>query len=64
MRRILMDKSLLGYEVEFIPFERRHNDRRTIKVEGLPSGVKNDRRKSPGRRTEDLSALDQIKAVR
>lgn len=42
------------YEVEFIPLERRLNDRRVASgVNALPPGVTTDRRKANSRRTED-----------
>ena len=46
------------YEVEFIPFERRLRDRRVAPPDTpLPIGLKEDRRKSDGRRMEDHSAV-------
>lgn len=42
------------YEVEFIPLERRLDDRRSAsRVGALPSGVTADRRKASSRRTDD-----------
>jgi hypothetical protein len=41
------------YHVEFIPLERRLNDRR---VAALPPGFCADRRRPPGRRLEDCKA--------
>lgn len=49
---------LPGYEVEFIPFERRLNQRRSPVAQtsrGSYPGA--DRRDSPGRRQEDREAL-------
>lgn len=48
------DKAIPSYEVEFIPLERRLNDRRTNPGAGLPSGVPQDRRK--GNRRENTEA--------
>ncbi len=49
---------LPGYEVEFIPFERRLRDRRIAPPDApLPVELKEDRRKSTGRRMEDHSAV-------
>lgn len=46
--------ALPGYEVEFIPLERRLIDRRVApRGAALPQGVKADRRKVAGRRAED-----------
>jgi hypothetical protein len=47
--------ALPGYEVEFIPLERRLSDRRLAPCEAaLPQGLKTDRRKmTSGRRKED-----------
>ncbi len=44
---------LPNYEVEFIPLERRLNDRRTNPNAGLPQGVLMDRRLKSGRRQDD-----------
>ncbi len=42
------------YQVEFIPLERRLGDRRIAPRDAaLPPGLAADRRKAPGRRTED-----------
>jgi hypothetical protein len=42
------------YEVEFIPLEQRLGDRRKAPKDApLPPDVKEDRRKSPGRRPGD-----------
>jgi hypothetical protein len=47
---------LEGYEVEFIPLERRLVDRRKATANApLPPGLKKDRRASEGRRSHDLS---------
>lgn len=53
-----------GYEVEFIPFERRLVDRRVAQAAALPAGVSADRRKAQGRRAEDRSPQPKLKAVR
>ena len=46
------------YEVEFIPFERRLRDRRVAPPDApLPVGLKEDRRRSTGRRTDDPGAV-------
>jgi hypothetical protein len=47
--------ALPGYEVEFIPLERRLSDRRVAPYgAALPQGLKTDRRKvTSGRRKED-----------
>lgn len=50
------DKSIPSYEVEFIPLERRLNDRRINPNAGLPSGVTEDRRKD--NRRENAKASD------
>lgn len=55
---------LTGYEVEFIPLERRLSDRRfASSVSPLPCGIKMDRRKDQGRRSDDHSPQPQLKAV-
>jgi hypothetical protein len=42
------------YPVEFIPLERRLNDRRVAPRDAaLPQGITADRRRMPGRRVED-----------
>ena len=42
------------YDVEFIPLERRLNDRRTAPRDAtLPRGITADRRRTQGRRPED-----------
>ena len=42
------------YDVEFIPLERRLDDRRVApRNAALPSGITSDRRKISSRRTED-----------
>jgi hypothetical protein len=42
------------YPVEFIPLERRLNDRRVAPRDtALPQGITADRRRVPGRRPED-----------
>lgn len=45
-------EQLPGYDVEFIPVERRLNDRRTPEERELARGPGN-RRASPGRRATD-----------
>ncbi len=46
------------YEVEFIPLERRLQDRRIAPANApLPIGLGEDRRKAGGRRMEDRSAV-------
>ena len=45
--------SLVGYEVEFIPIECRLNERRASKL-SMPPALLGERRKSAGRRTNDL----------
>ena len=45
------------YEVEFIPMERRLDDRRVASRDAaLPPGITADRRKTLGRRPEDRRA--------
>ena len=47
-------RALPVYDVEFIPLERRLDDRRVAPCNAaLPPGVTADRRKTPGRRPED-----------
>lgn len=46
------------YEVEFIPLERRLDDRRVAPRDAaLPSGITADRRKASGRREEDRKVV-------
>jgi hypothetical protein len=45
----MADKAIPSYEVEFIPLERRLNDRRINPEAGLPPGVQQDRRKGSRR---------------
>jgi hypothetical protein len=55
---------LEGYDVEFIPLERRLMDRRmTSGLSPLPSGLQKDRRQSAGRRAQDLRHAAQGKSV-
>jgi hypothetical protein len=51
--------ALPGYEVEFIPLERRLSDRRLAPYwSALPQGLKADRRKkTSGRREEDRKTV-------
>ena len=52
------------YEVEFIPLERRLDDRRLARPDApLPAGVSADRRKTPGRRPEDRQPPARLKSV-
>jgi hypothetical protein len=47
-------RALPGYDVEFIPLERRLTDRRVApRNAALPPGITADRRNTPGRRPED-----------
>jgi hypothetical protein len=56
---------LQGYEVEFIPLERRLLDRRSAPISAaLPTGIQADRRNNGGRRIEDRSPQRKLKAVR
>jgi hypothetical protein len=56
-------RALPGYDVEFIPLERRLTDRRVAPpCAALPPGVTSDRRGSPGRRPEDRRG-DRQKAL-
>jgi len=41
------------YEVQFVPIERRMNDRRTVPTNSLPKDVHGDRRIIFGRRSEE-----------
>jgi hypothetical protein len=51
------------YQVEFIPLERRLNDRRLAPRDAaLPPGITADRRKTSGRRPQDRKSAD-LKAV-
>lgn len=51
------------YDVEFIPLERRLNDRRTAPRDAsLPPGITADRRRTLGRRPEDRKSAT-LKAV-
>jgi hypothetical protein len=55
---------LEGYEVEFIPLERRLFDRRKIlSAAPLPRGLKKDRRECGGRRAHDRALAKQSKSV-
>jgi hypothetical protein len=46
------------YEVEFIPLERRLDERRVAPPNAaLPPGIVEDRRKQPGRRPEDRKTV-------
>jgi hypothetical protein len=56
---------LTGYEVEFIPLERRLDDRRFAPSDTpLPPGIKMDRRRSQGRRADDQHLpQSQLRAV-
>jgi hypothetical protein len=56
-----------GYEVEFIPFERRLLDRRTppqVQAATVLDGIKAERRKDQGRRLEDRDRPAPLKVVR
>ncbi len=55
---------LEGYDVEFIPLERRLVDRRrTTGNSPLPPGLQKDRRDSEGRRLQDRNHAQQAKTV-
>ena len=55
---------LEGYEVEFIPLERRMLDRRmTSRNAPLPPGLQKDRRETEGRRAQDARHAAQRKSV-
>jgi hypothetical protein len=54
-----------GYEVEFIPLERRLLDRRIVpRAAMVLDGIKADRREDHGRRLEDRDPPPQLKVVR
>ncbi len=55
---------LEGYDVEFIPLERRLVDRRVTSASApLPPGLQKDRRDSEGRRSQDRSRAAHAKTV-
>lgn len=56
-----MLNTLPTYEVEFIPVERRMDDRRANPNAGLPCGVTEDRRKG-GRRESRAAQANQQSA--
>jgi hypothetical protein len=56
--------ALPGYEVEFIPLERRLSDRRLAPYwAALPQGLKTDRRKTTSGRREEDRKITPLKSV-